>query len=120
MKFLIDQDVYAGTARFISTLGHDVVRVGSIGLAQAEDEKILSVAQKQGRILVTRDRDFGNLVFLRSLGAGVLYLRIMPTTQAAVHKELERVLNSYSQQNLAQSFVVIGPGGHRIRKLSGS
>ena len=56
MRFLLDQDVYAITARFLSDLGHDVVPVGAIGLAQAEDEAILRVAQGQGRILVTRDR----------------------------------------------------------------
>lgn len=120
MKFLIDQDVYAGTARFIDDLGHDVVRVASIGLAQASDEEILGVAQKENRILVTRDRDFGNLVFVRSLGAGVLYLRIMPSTQEAVHEELKSVLDGYSQGDLIKAFVVIEPGGHRIRRLPGS
>jgi hypothetical protein len=33
MKFLLDQDVYAVTARFLNDLGHDVVPVALIGLA---------------------------------------------------------------------------------------
>lgn len=33
MKFLLDQDVYAATARFLGELGHDVVPVSEIGLA---------------------------------------------------------------------------------------
>jgi predicted nuclease of predicted toxin-antitoxin system len=68
MKFLLDQDVYAVTERFLSNLGHDVVPVARIGLSRADDEEILQVAQEQGRILVTRDRDFGNLVFVQALG----------------------------------------------------
>lgn len=68
MKFLIDQDVYAATGHFISQLGHDVVRAAQIGLSQAADEELLKIAQEQGRILVTRDRDFSSLVFLKSAG----------------------------------------------------
>jgi predicted nuclease of predicted toxin-antitoxin system len=64
MKFLADQDVYAGSGRFLSGLGHDVVTASQLGLAKAEDTKLLEAAQTQGRILVTRDRDFGGIVFL--------------------------------------------------------
>jgi predicted nuclease of predicted toxin-antitoxin system len=117
MKLLLDQDVYAVTARFLNDLGHDVVPVARIGLSQAEDKEILRAAQEQSRILVTRDRDFGNLVFVQALGAGVLYLRILPSTQNAIHDELERVLSTYTEGELAEAFVVIGANGHRIRRL---
>jgi len=117
MRFLLDQDVYAATARFLLDLGHDVVLVASIELSRAQDQEILRVAQEQKRVLVTRDRDFGNLVFVRELGAGVIYLRVLPSTLNAVHAELERVLNLHTETQLAQAFVVIEPGGHRIRRL---
>lgn len=117
MRFLLDQDVYAATARLLSDLGHDVVPVAQIGLSQADDEEILQVAQEQSRLFVTRDRDFGNLVFVKRLGAGVLYLRMLPSTQNAVHNELERVLNIYGEGELTRAFVVIKPDGHRIRWL---
>ncbi len=117
MKLLLDQDVYAATARFLSDLGHDTVPAAQVGLSQAEDEGLLRVAQEQDRVLVTRDRDFGNLVFVKRLGAGVLYLRILPSTQNSVHAELERVLSTYTEKELTRAFVVIEPGGHRIRRL---
>ena len=117
MKLLVDQDVYAVTASFLGGLGHDVVPVAQVGLSRAEDKEILREAQKQNRILVTRDRDFGNLVFVQALGAGVLYLRMLPSTQNAVHTELERVLNTYTEEELTRAFVVIEAGGHRIRRL---
>ena len=44
MKLLLDQDVYAVTARFLNELGHDVVPVTRIGLSQAEDVEILRAA----------------------------------------------------------------------------
>ena len=66
---------------------------------------------------MTRDRDFGSLVFLKGLGAGVLYLRMLPSTQQVVHTEFARVLTAYSEEEPARAFVVIEPGGHRIRRL---
>ena len=50
MRFLADQDVYAVTIRFLSNLGHDVVRAAQLGLAQAEDPELLRMAHAQGRI----------------------------------------------------------------------
>lgn len=117
MKFLADQDVYAITIAFLSGLEHDVVSAAQLSLALAEDAVLLCVAHEQGRIFVTRDRDFGALVFVQGRGPGVIYLRILPSTQNAVHAELERVLSLYSEQELHASFVVIEPGQHRIRKL---
>ena len=67
---------------------------------------------------MTRDRDFGNLVFVKALGAGVLYLRMLPSTQNAVHSELERIIETYTERELAEAFIVIEPGGYRIRRLA--
>jgi len=118
MRFLADQDVYAITITFLRGLGHDVVPAAALGLARAEDAELLRVAHDQERIFVTRDRDFGALVFVQGSGPGVVYLRILPSTQQAVHAELARVLTLYGEQQLRRSFVVIEPGRHRIRKLA--
>lgn len=74
MKFLIDQDVYTVTAKFLIDAGHDVILVSQVGLVQASEEEILGVAQAENRILITRDRDYGNLVFVRAIGTGVIFL----------------------------------------------
>lgn len=116
MRLLLDQDVYAVTARYLRDMGHDVVEVAQIGLAQAKDEEILRAAQAQNRIVVTRDRDYGNLVFVKALGAGVLYLRALPSTLDAVHAQLSRVLHIHAEDDLARAFVVIEPAGYRIRR----
>src|SRR5262249_19969941 len=118
MKFLTDQDVYAATVVFLSGLGHDVVTAAQLGLAQADDAELLRTAGEQGRLFVTRDRDFGSLVFVQGSGPGVIYLRILPSTQGAVHAELERVLTLHTEPELQGSFLVIEPGRHRIRKLA--
>ncbi len=117
MRFLLDQDVYASTARFLNNLGHDVIPVAKLGLSRASDVDLLETAHEQDRVFVTRDRDFGGLVFVEDLGAGVIYLRMLPSTQNAVHQELARVLSEHSESALAHAFVVVEPGRHRFRKL---
>jgi len=118
MRFLLDHDVWAETARWLRKDGHDVVTVASIGLANASDADLLKVAHDQDRIFITRDRDFGGLVFLQDFGTGVIYLRITPSTQNSVHHELLRVLQEHSEEELTKAFVVVEPERHRFRKLS--
>ena len=118
MKFLLDQDIYAITSRFLSGLGHDIVIVAEIGYAQADDSDLLRIAQEQGRIFVTRDRDFGGLVFVKGLRVGVVYLRISPETSNSVHEELKKVLETYSENEMMKAFVVVEPGRYRFRKVS--
>jgi predicted nuclease of predicted toxin-antitoxin system len=101
MKFLLDQDVYAITARFLLALTYDVVTAAEIGLSQATNAVLLRHAQEHGRILVTRDRDFGALVFVEDAGKGVTYLRTLPATMDACHQEFVTVLRSYSDSTLA-------------------
>lgn len=61
-------------------MGHDVLRAADIGLSRAADEELLETAQKLGRLFVTRDRDFGRIVFLSRKRAGILYLRMLTNT----------------------------------------
>ena len=47
MRFLLDQDVYAVTARFLLELGHDVLCAAAAGLSAAEDAVLLGTARQQ-------------------------------------------------------------------------
>lgn len=120
MKFLLDQDVFALTRRYLESLGHDIVTAAQLGLSRAKDSDLLKEAEVQNRIFVTRDRDFGALVFIRKLGAGVIYLRILPSTLKTVHEELGRILNLYDEEELKRAFIVVEPGRHRFRRIQES
>ena len=117
MRFLLDQDVYAITARFLIGLGHDVVTASDLGLARASDARILDAARTQERVLVTRDRHFGSLVYLAKLGPGVVYLRMVPSETAEVHEELARVFDAHSEEELVDAFVVMEGDRRRFRRL---
>lgn len=117
MKFLLDQDVYALTANFLREQGHDVVTASELGMARVQDEQLLITAGEQRRIFVTRDRDYGNLVFVKSLGSGVVYLRASPSEINQVHEKLKKLLFEYTEEELSTLFVVVEVGGHRVRKI---
>ena len=117
MKFLLDQDVYALTARFLIEQGHDVVTASQLGLSRAQDSDLLKRAAEDDRIFVTRDRDYGNLVFVHGSGSGVIYMRMLSSTMEAVHMEMKKVLETYSEEELAKSFVVVEQNRHRIRRI---
>ncbi len=120
MRLLTDQDTYAITVQFLRELGHDVVTAAEGGMSRSSDADLLKAAQRDGRVFVTRDRDFGGLVFVQALGGGVLYLRALPSTLRAVHLELARVLSLYDEEKLKGTFVVVEPGRHRVRRAAGN
>jgi predicted nuclease of predicted toxin-antitoxin system len=66
MKLLLDQDVYGLTVKFLIEAGYDLLTVAQLNMSQAPDEEVLKTAQSQNRILITRDRDYGNLIFVMS------------------------------------------------------
>jgi predicted nuclease of predicted toxin-antitoxin system len=117
VRFLVDQDVYALTTRLLREWGHDVVTAPNLGLSRAADVELLAVARKQTRILVTRDKDYGALVFVDEKAGGVVLLRMMPSTVVAVHQQLKHVLESYSEAQMMSAFVVVEAGQHRFRRI---
>ena len=67
MKFLLDVSASSRSMRATLTrLGHDVISASDV-IPGTADEEILDIAAEEGRILVTEDKDFGELVFVRGL-----------------------------------------------------
>ena len=67
MRFLLDACAAARTLeQELTALGHDV-RSARGEYARASDETLLALAYEEGRVLVTEDKDFGELVYLRRL-----------------------------------------------------
>ena len=72
-KFLLDVNLSSQTAAFLcETFAFDVVRSTPPELA---DEEIVAIAQREQRVIVTLDQDFGEIYYLRERGrVGVLVL----------------------------------------------
>ncbi|MDP3030004.1 MAG: DUF5615 family PIN-like protein [Deltaproteobacteria bacterium] len=118
MRLLVDQDVYRVTIEVLEKWGHDVATAKQFGMQRASDEELLKKAQETGRLFITRDKDFGSLVFLREeIATGVIFLRIAPKTITEVHAELQRLFIEHKEEELMRLFCVVEPRRHRIRHL---
>jgi predicted nuclease of predicted toxin-antitoxin system len=118
MRLLIDQDIYKITMDHLREWGHDLLTAKELGLQQASDEDLLKRAQGENRLLITRDKGFGGLVFLhKELSTGVILLRMTPVSAEEVHHELHRLLEEHAEDELRNVFCVVEPHRHRIRRL---
>ncbi|MBU1000138.1 DUF5615 family PIN-like protein [Patescibacteria group bacterium] len=76
MKFITDENLGIQIPRFLKSLGYDVVSVIEIALSYP-DIAILAIANRENRILLTTDKDFGELVFKERLAhSGIILLRL--------------------------------------------
>ncbi len=79
MRLLTNENIPLASVDALRKAGHDVISVTehSPGIS---DEAVLQIAHDEKRIVVTFDRDYGELIFLRQhpLPDGVLYLRFTP------------------------------------------
>ena len=95
MRLLANENFPSVAITALRSHGHDVVwiREDSPGI---DDRAVLSRATAEGRILITFDKDFGELVFRLGLNApsGVILFRISPDSPSFVAQTAVTVLES--------------------------
>lgn len=77
MRFLADENVPLPTIKLLRGAGLDVQSIAELSPG-SPDEQVLAHARAQGQVLITFDRDFGELVYHRGapVPAGIIYLRL--------------------------------------------
>ncbi len=72
----IDENIYRQIVEHLRSKGFDVKSVVEEGLIGKKDIELIPIAQKEGRVIVTRDSDFGQIVFTQNVDyTGIIYLR---------------------------------------------
>lgn len=117
MKFLLD--VCAASRTLYKTLtdaGHDVLSA-SEGYTDAPDEELLAMAYEQERVLVTKDKDFGKLIFLRHLPHPcVIRFAALSVTEQA--KAMLDLIENESDAIRNRAIIVVTTGRIRVRIAS--
>jgi predicted nuclease of predicted toxin-antitoxin system len=115
MNIVADEGVDKQIVDRLRQDGHMVVYIAEESPGSTDDV-ILDLANAQESILVTADKDFGELVYrLNRVMKGVILVRlpgIQPDTKAAI---VALALATHSAEMLG-AFSVISPGNLRIRK----
>ena len=119
MKFLADEGFDFGVVRALRPAGHEVASIAEDSPGSA-DETVIERAFLERRILLTEDKDFGQLVFARAKAAsGVVFVRWPGSARSTLPGVVLDVIAKVGGK-LEASFVTIEPGRARISRLPGS
>jgi predicted nuclease of predicted toxin-antitoxin system len=109
----LDSCVWGGALTVLRDLGHDVVWSGEWP-QDPGDSAILAAAYSERRILITLDKDFGELAIVKGLPhSGIVRLTGFRTAQMAI--AIHYVVTRYQHELLAGAIITVDPERIRIR-----
>jgi predicted nuclease of predicted toxin-antitoxin system len=115
MRFVADESLDGRIIKRLIADGHDlvVVRTDLTGRADAD---VLRIAQERDALLITEDKDFGELVFrLNAVHAGVVLVRMHGVPGAHQAELVSQAVRARGDE-LLRAFTVITEKRLRIRK----
>ena len=116
MRFLMNENVSGTVIRTLRRRGHDVLSAKE-SMQGESDPAILERARREGRLLVTHDKDFGELAFRSHLPAecGVVLFRLGGRAPDADNRRILEVIEG--REEWAGHFAVVTDDQIRIRPL---
>lgn len=118
MKLLVDESLAGRVAALLAEAGHDAIHVGDRGLLGSPDETVLASAQREDRILVTADTDFGTLLALSAPPQPSVILLRRPGRRAEKRATaITDAIEAVGEALEAGALVVVEPSRVRVRML---
>ena len=116
MRFLADECCDTGLVAYLREDGHDVLYVLERKPGVSDDEVLLE-AYNEERILLTEDKDFGELVYrLKKPSKGIILIRMDVKERHLKWLRLKKLIENY-EERLPGHFVVIDTQKFRFRPL---
>lgn len=118
MKFLVDMGISPRTVAFLSSQGHDATHLLDANLERLADPDIIDKARLEGRVLLTHDLDFGEL--LAASGAGlpsVIIFRLQNMRPEQVNRYMLAAIEEYEDALTAGAVLSVSEGRVRLRYL---
>jgi predicted nuclease of predicted toxin-antitoxin system len=117
MKFLADAHVSVEMVAMLRDSGHDCLDASVIP-PRMQDVDVLRMAASEDRVVLTSDKDFGELVFVHAIACpGVVLIRVALPHETDRVAHVRAVLPTVLSR-LPGSFVTITAGGVRARPLT--
>lgn len=106
MRFLVDECTGSKVANWLRDENHEVFSVFDEARG-ISDEEVLTKASNENWILITNDKDFGEMIFReRRVHHGVVFFRLDDERAANKIKVLEQLLENYADK-LPEKFVTV-------------
>jgi predicted nuclease of predicted toxin-antitoxin system len=117
MRIIANENIMATVIRELRNRGHDVHWVRE-SMPKSADDVILATAQTEQRVVLTHDKDFGELAFRYGLPAecGVLLIRLGGASRQSDIDHVLKVIDS--RQDWSGHFSVVTRGRVRMRPLA--
>ena len=113
LRFLADESCDYAVVRTLTGLGHQVLAVADIS-PRADDESVIGLALQERCVLLTEDKDFGQLVHASGLeSTGVVLLRFPASARSRIGEEVADLVDRRGD-DLHGRFVVLQPGRARV------
>jgi predicted nuclease of predicted toxin-antitoxin system len=113
VRFLADESCDFAVVRALRTAGHDVYAIAEL-LPGLDDVAVMGLALRERRVLLTEDKDFGQLVYANAEPSdGVIFIRYPADTRKTLPNAVVSLI-AKAQTQLIGSFVVLSPGRTRI------
>jgi predicted nuclease of predicted toxin-antitoxin system len=116
MKLKLDENLSRSVAELFRTAGHDAATVRDQGLQGAPDEKVFEVSAREGRVLVTLDRDLGQVLrFPPDASAGIIVIDAGPqASHQALLARVRELLRTLTTRSPDRELWIVEPGRVRI------
>lgn len=116
MKFLADAHISLQMVEMLRSVGHDCADASAIP-PRMQDIDVLRMAASESRVVLTADKDFGELVFVHAIPCpGVVLVRVSLAEEADRVAHVRSVWTTVLSR-LPGSFVTITSSGVRARPL---
>lgn len=117
MRLFSDACIYRVTEVAVAEWGHDLQPARDVGLADAANGDILGHAITHGRVLLTRDMHFSNiLLYPPGTHQGIVVLKIHPAWLTQVHAVLRQFLGATPEENISGALAIVDRAKWRIRR----
>jgi predicted nuclease of predicted toxin-antitoxin system len=118
VQFLADESCDFAVVRALRAAGFDVAAVADIA-PRLTDRAVVELAIREHRVVLTEDKDFGQLVYASERpGPGVILIRFPASARKTLPDALLGLVRKGDQQ-ITGRFAVVQPGRIRVRRLSG-
>lgn len=106
MKFLADVNIAQLIIRFLRNRNYNVLDAKK-DLLLEPDTKIINIAQQEKRIILTRDKDFVELVKLPKYQVPTIIFRLTDQKPENIKDYLEKLLEETTKETLYKSLTII-------------
>jgi predicted nuclease of predicted toxin-antitoxin system len=115
-KFIADEGFSFPITSILREKGYDVIWIGDVAPG-VDDAKVFEISRKEGRIILTEDKDFGELAIrFKCKTSGIILLRIEPEQKELREEKMLELFRDFSDK-LKGHLIIVDEQKIRFRKI---